>query len=187
VDVEDQVKAALAVGDARTAATLTLRAYGRALWKYARSLLPPDDADDVYCATAEQIWRSLPRFRFECPLRAWAFRLAWRAVGRFQRDPYRRRGRRLRTTEASRIALSVATSVGTVGAQREVFERLRGELSARDRTLLYLRVSRALEWDEVAAVLSREGKAVTSAALRKRYERLKARLVEQARSKGFFG
>ncbi|HET9685070.1 MAG TPA: sigma-70 family RNA polymerase sigma factor [Gemmatimonadaceae bacterium] len=187
MDVEDLVKAALAGGDARTAATLTLRAYGRALWRYAHSLLPPDDADDVYCATAEQIWRSLPGFRFECPLRAWAFRLAWRAVGRFERDPYRRRARPLRTTEASRIALSVGTSAGTVGARQDAFELLRGELSPRDQTLLYLRVTRALEWEEVAAVLSRGGKPVTSPALRKRYERLKIRLVEQARSKGFFG
>ncbi|HET9599636.1 MAG TPA: sigma-70 family RNA polymerase sigma factor [Anaeromyxobacteraceae bacterium] len=184
MQVEEQVKAALARGDSRAAATIALRAHGDALRTYLRSLLPPDDADDVYCAAAEQIWKSLPRFRFECPLRAWSFRLAWRAVGRFHRDPYRRRGRRLLTSEASRIALSVPTSSPGLGGRREAFRRLQAELSPRDQTLLYLRAARALEWDEVAAVLSRDGEAVTSAALRKRYERLKKRLVEEARAKG---
>ncbi|HSB19468.1 MAG TPA: sigma factor [Anaeromyxobacteraceae bacterium] len=181
---EAQIRAALAAGDARTAATLALQAHGDAVRTYLRSMLPVDDADDVYSATAEQIWRSLPRFRFECPLRAWAFRLAWRAVARFHRDPYRRRGRRLESSEASRIALALPSTSAGLGGRREAFRRLQGELSLRDQTLLYLRASRALEWEEVAAVLSRTGETTTSAALRKRYERLKRRLVEKARAEG---
>jgi DNA-directed RNA polymerase specialized sigma24 family protein len=71
-----------------------------------------------------------------------------------------------------------------LGSRREAFRQLQGELSPRDQTLLYLRASRALEWEEVAAVLSRGGGRVTSVALRKRYERLKRRLVEKAQAEG---
>jgi RNA polymerase sigma-70 factor, ECF subfamily len=61
---------------------------------------------------------------------------------------------------------------------------LRAELPVEDRTLLVLRLDRELEWDEIAAVLGAEGVPVSAAALRKRYERLKARLERRAREEG---
>jgi RNA polymerase sigma-70 factor (ECF subfamily) len=41
-----------------------------------------------------------------------------------------------------------------------------------------------MAWDEIAGVLSGQGKAVRPEALRKRYERLKDRLAEMARRRG---
>lgn len=184
MDADAKVREALAAGDVEGAATLALRAHGPAVHGYLRSLLDPDDAEDVFAAFAEQLWRGLPRFRGDCSLRAWAFRVAWSAVARFHRDPYRRRGQRLATSAASRLAASIPATASRLGGRREAFRALQAELSPRDQTLLVLRAGKELEWEEVAMVLSRSGERVASPALRKRYERLKRRLVERAREKG---
>ena len=51
------------------------------------------------------------------------------------------------------------------------------ELTAEDQTLLALRLDQELTWEEVAEVLSIEGRVIDPATLRKRYERIKARLA----------
>ena len=47
-----------------------------------------------------------------------------------------------------------------------------------------LRLDRDLSWREVATVMSAEGEPVDEAALRKRFERVKARLAQRAREEG---
>ena len=47
-----------------------------------------------------------------------------------------------------------------------------------------LRIDRELEWEEIAAVLAADGVEVNAATLRKRFERLKERLREQAEEQG---
>jgi RNA polymerase sigma-70 factor (ECF subfamily) len=184
MDTEARVASLRLAGDHDAAATVVLEAYGPGIRRYLASLLDPDDADDVFANLMVSLWRALPRFRGECPLRAWAFRLAWTQVARFHRDPYRRRGRRLPTSAASRLAASIPSGASSLGQRLDDFRALQAELSPRDQTLLVLRLGRELEWDEVAAVLSRDGARVASPALRKRYERLKKRLVERARERG---
>jgi DNA-directed RNA polymerase specialized sigma24 family protein len=56
---------------------------------------------------------------------------------------------------------------------------LRAELSPEDQTLLTLRVDRDLPWGDVADILDE-----AEPALRKRFERLKLRLRELARTHG---
>jgi RNA polymerase sigma-70 factor, ECF subfamily len=124
----------------------------------------------------------LPAFRFEAPLRAWAFRVAWRASARFRRDPWRARRQRLATSAASRIAISV-TRAGLKDPDDRL-ERLRRTLAPEDHTLLVLRLDREMTWDEIALVLSDDGRNATSAALRKRFERLKNTLGRRARRSG---
>jgi len=76
--------------------------------------------------------------------------------------------------------------------------RLRASLSVEEQTLLVLRVDRELEWEEIAEVLGpgpedddtppggggARPAARRAAALRKRFERLKARLREEAMKNG---
>jgi hypothetical protein len=57
---------------------------------------------------------------------------------------------------------------------------LRAALDPQDQALLFLRVDQKLPWNDVAAVLAAEGEPVEVAALRKRFERAKARLRELA-------
>jgi RNA polymerase sigma-70 factor (ECF subfamily) len=183
--LETELAAHLARGEVDRAATLAIEGYGPAVLGYLGSMLDEDDAQDAFSLFAENLWRGLPAFRWECSARAWAFRLAWFAVARLMRDPYRRHGQRLPTTAASRLAASVAASTTLAReARSDRFRKLREALDPEDRTLLVLRLDRELPWEEIAQVLSTDAAPVTAAALRKRFERLKARLAELARAEG---
>jgi RNA polymerase sigma-70 factor, ECF subfamily len=74
---------------------------------------------------------------------------------------------------------------GREEVRRQGIERLRAMLTPEERTLLVLRLDRDLSWREVAIVLEEEqGEPVEEAALRKRFERVKERLVRLARDEG---
>ncbi|HUL58551.1 MAG TPA: sigma-70 family RNA polymerase sigma factor [Anaeromyxobacteraceae bacterium] len=189
MDVDGTVRSLLAGGDADGASTAAIEAHGPAILGYVCTLVGDDDGPDVFSMFAEDLWRGLPAFRWECTLRAWAYRLAYHAAARFRRDPYRRRAQRLPSSAASRLAASIAASGMSPGSRRDRLRRLRETLDAEDQTLLVLRVDKEMEWEEIAAVLGgegaeRAGRQVTSAGLRKRFERLKDRLAELARAQG---
>ena len=83
------------------------------------------------------------------------------------------------------------------GGRHAHLDILRASLPVDDQALLTLRVDRELEWEEIAIVLANRGDGfegqtgaggplpLTSAALRKRYERLTRRLEKLARESGF--
>jgi len=174
-------------GQLSAAAEAIVRDHGPQILGYLTSVLRNDgDAADVFSQFTEDLWRGLPGFRGECPLRVWAYRLAWHAATRHLRDPFRQRGRRLETTELSRIADEVRSSVllGRREARRQGIDRLRGQLAPEEQTLLVLRLDRDLSWREVATVLAADGEPVDEVALRKRFERLKTKLAELARAEG---
>lgn len=69
--------------------------------------------------------------------------------------------------------------------REERIARLREILEPEERTLLILRVDRALPWSEIAHILAdQEGVAPSEAALRKRFEGLKKKLGKAARDAG---
>lgn len=166
------------------AATVALQGLGPAVLGYLASLHSEDDARDVFSVFAEDLWRGLAAFRRECSLRAWAFRIAWHASARFRRDLYRKRGERLPTSAASRLAASIAGPGLPSDGRRDALRRLREALDPEERTLLVLRLDQELEWEEVATVLSAAGVPVEAATLRKRFERIKDRLARLARTQG---
>lgn len=180
----EAIEALLARGDLEGAATAAVERHGPAVFGYLRTLLPEDDAREVYSQWAEDLWKGLPGFRGDGSLRAWLFRVAWHAAARFWRDPYRARGESLPSSIASRLAASMMPSSMLPGGRRDRLQRLREALSPEERTLLGLRIDRELEWAEIAVVLSAEGTAVSAPALRKRFERLKDRLAQLARDDG---
>ena len=188
VEVEARCLEAIDRGDHAGAATLVVREYGPQLLGYLCSVLRNEaDAGEVFSMFSEDLWRGLPGFRRECPVRVWCYRLAWHAAARFLRDPFRGRGRRLETTELSRLVEEVRSSVflGRDQARQATLDKLRAGLSLDERALLVLRLDRGLSWSEVALVLAEErGEPVEEAALRKRFERLKEKLAEQARTEG---
>lgn len=187
-EVEARCLEALDRGDHAGAATAVVREYGPQLLGYLCSVLRSEaDAGEVFSMFSEDLWRGLPGFRRECPLRVWCYRLAWHAAARFLRDPYRGRGRRLETNELSRLVEEVRSSVflGRDQARQATLDRLRAGLAPDERTLLVLRLDRGLAWAEVAVVLSEaNGQAVDETALRKRFERLKDKLAQRAREEG---
>jgi RNA polymerase sigma-70 factor, ECF subfamily len=188
MSVESRAAELVARGHVDEAATAVIEGLGPEILGYLRTVLRDEaSANDAFSHFAESIWRGLPGFRGEASLRAWCYRVAWRAVLSEKRDPFRRRRERLETTMASRVAGRVfATTAVELERRSAALERLKATLQPEEQTLLTLRLDRRLSWREVADVLSEGGVAVDEAALRKRFERLKEKLARAAREKGLF-
>lgn len=175
--LEDDVRTSLARGDRDGAASAAIASLGPAILAYLRGLHDGDDAEDVFQAWAEDVWRGVHGFRGEGSLRAWGYRLAWHASRRFERNAWRRHRVSLPASAASRLAASCVRSAPTRRDER--LDVLRRALGPEDHTLLLLRLDRELPWEDVADVLGARPEA-----LRKRFERLKRRLGRIAREKG---
>lgn len=187
--VETEVRALCERGDHDRAATAALRGYGPELYSFLAALRPRD-ADDVFAEVSAKLWRGLPKFAWQSSLRTWAYTIARNAA-----HDVRARGRR-------EVALDDASEVGRVvdevrtATQRylrtdfkDKFAALRASLPVEDQELLILRVDRELDWKELAQTLSERVLAgddlVRGAArLRKRFQALKAKLLELGRREG---
>jgi RNA polymerase sigma-70 factor (ECF subfamily) len=180
--IEEQIAAALARGDARRAATDAIRAFGPQLLGYLNTLLRDEDAAwEVFSSVSERLWRGLSRFRGESSVRTWAYRIAWNEARTYASRAARRRERRFLTGELSRLAEQARTTLrSSSSAEKDgLLARLRAELSAEEQTLLILRIDRGLPWKEVAAVMAEEAELPDPATLRKRYERLRQRILKR--------
>jgi RNA polymerase sigma-70 factor, ECF subfamily len=187
MDPEARIRALLAAGDARGAATEAMRSFGPKIYGYLRAILRDDtDAADAFSLFGENLWRGISTFRGESSFRTWAYRVAWNAALAVKDEAWRRHGRRLETGEASRLADEIRTTAARVERQRTALDQLREELTPEEQTLLHLRIDQELPWDEIAQVLGKDGSQVESPALRKRFERLKERLATLARERGLF-
>jgi RNA polymerase sigma-70 factor (ECF subfamily) len=150
-------------------------------------MLRDDDAAlDVFSHFCEELWKSIGTFRGESTFRTWTYTLVMRSVSRYRRDGFRRRGRPLMTGEVSKLVDEIRSA--TPPYQRteikDSIAKLREALEPEEQALLFLRIDQGLSWNEVAAVLSEGGEAIAPAALRKRFERAKARLRKLAEAEG---
>jgi RNA polymerase sigma-70 factor, ECF subfamily len=185
--LEDAARDELARGDLGAAAERAIRGYGPQLLGYLAAVLrDADEADDVFADACEKLLRGIDGFRSEGTLRAWAYRIVWCALQDHLRDRRRARERRYRSHELSEAAAAVRESTRPYlrTSVRDRFDDLRARLAPDEQTLLILRLGRGLSWREVSQVLSRPGLPEEEAALRKRFERVKLKLRELARSEG---
>jgi DNA-directed RNA polymerase specialized sigma24 family protein len=84
-DFDHQVRELLRAGDTRGAATLALRELGPEVLGFLAGVLGDVDADEVYSAWSERLWRSLKGFEGRCSLRTWTYVLARREISRFRK------------------------------------------------------------------------------------------------------
>jgi RNA polymerase sigma-70 factor, ECF subfamily len=178
-DVDEQIARYLEAGDPRAAATRLIEAYGPGVLGYLRvALRDRDAADEAFAQCCEDIWKGMGTFRGESSFRTWAYRIGWHAALRQLRDGYRRR--RCVLTSSARDGLvhseRTPTPLHRCSAARDRLARLRSEMSPDEQALLTLRLDRGLSWSEVAHVLSTDDAPATEATVRKRYERLCAKL-----------
>lgn len=188
--LEDEIRALCDASQHGAAATAAIKGYGPEILGYLVATARTEtDAADAFSMFCEDVWRGLPRFRFASSLRTWAYTLARHALYRLVRDPERRRPK-VSPSEAPELA-QLAEAVRTttlLHLRTEIKDKvaaLREQLDEEDRTILILRVDRKLAWQDIARVLSEEEitdseATKRSAALRKRFERIKERLRKLA-------
>lgn len=176
------------------AVTLGLELYGDEIFGYLAALERSGcEAEEVFAAFAEALWSSLPRFRWDSSFRTWAY-----AIARYTLMQHRRRARTaalrsppgdLRLEEiAERVRSSTAPHLRSSLQLR--LEQLRAELDEDDHALLILRIDRQLSWREIAEIMrprdqpfaDEDAARRAAAALRKRFERLKAQLGSRLRA-----
>jgi RNA polymerase sigma-70 factor (ECF subfamily) len=181
-------------GDHAEATTAALRAYGVELLGFLRALAGDHDlAAEAFAELGEDVWRGLPRFRWESSLRSWLYALARNALAQLRRDPRRRRERNLPLSLAPDIAAAVRTV--TIEIQRtavkDEFRVLREQLDPEEHEILLLRLDRGMAWKDIARVIGGLGGDddldARAAALRKRFERAKQRLKKLAIERGLIG
>jgi len=185
--VEENVRAHLLRGEVDLATTVAIRRLGPDILGYLRAILRDEDvAGDAFAVFCEHLWKGIGSFRGDGSLVAWLYAVAWGVVRRFANDPYRKRRQRLRTTMVSQIADEgrASTAVHLRTDVKDRMARLRESLDPDDHSLLILRVDRQLSWAEVARALADEGSVIDEAALRKRFERVKAKLRKLAVAEG---
>jgi RNA polymerase sigma-70 factor (ECF subfamily) len=190
---ENALRTLLQSRDYDAALTLTIRAYGPELlgWMDAQ-LKDSSQAREAFTWFAEDLWNSMRAFRGECTVRTWAYAVARNSVNR-----YRQRGRGgsfeavvlSAISRASVLMVSPVTPDSSLAKEHQLglIERLRGELTEDDQTLLTLRIDKGLNWREVAIVMQYAGQLPSDevllreeARLRKRFQLVKERLRKLA-------
>lgn len=182
---DEALQALAAAGELSQVAQRAIARYGDELLRYLAAVTRDEaEAAEVFAQTCEDLWRGLPGFRWQASLRTWLYTLSRNAWRRRGRDRFARAGERVALSEQPELAAAVRTQTAQwqKSEVRDRFAALRAQLSEEDRELLALRVDRGLGWREIAQVLQDgdDAAALTrrTAALRKRFERLK----EQIRS-----
>src|SRR5262245_29919436 len=189
---EEQIRSRFDAGDFAGAATVALERYGSEILGFFVSLHGHEtDANDLFSAFCEEMWKALPRFGWMSSFRTWAYAIARHTSSRFLRSPERRAQHHVPLSavpELARVEARIRTQTAA-HLRSEVSERvakLRTELSREDQMILVLRVDRKLSWNEIARVtlegetLSSEEIKRESARLRKRFELIKTKLTALA-------
>lgn len=193
-DVEAEIRSLVEAARLDDALAAVLRGYGPELASYLIAIARSEtDGGDAFAELMTDVWRGLPGFRWASSLRTWCYTLARHALFRLQRAPARRKVVALLSEELAALVAEVHTRTRSY-AQTDVKDgvrALREQLTPDEQAILILRVDRALPWRDIARILTDEGEALIeaalvrrAAALRKRFETIKATLRAQARAAG---
>ena len=182
-DIEIELRRRFDAHDLDGALSAALDAYGDELFAFLLGLARDrGHADDVFGATCERLWKGLPAFRWESTFRVWAYAVARNEFLRATRSTKRKR--EVPVSQVLEQAIARVRSATPIHQRTDIKDRLakvREQLAPDDHMLLGLRLDRRMSWPEIARILGGGDEAAIakeSAALRKRFERLKTRLRE---------
>jgi RNA polymerase sigma-70 factor (ECF subfamily) len=185
---ERAIRALCEAGQHAEATTAALRSYGVELLGFLRALAGDHDlAGEAFAELGEDVWRGLPKFRWESSLRSWLYQLARNALAQLRRDPRRRIDRNLPLSNAPEVAAVVRTVTRDIQRTevKDEFRALRDELDPEEHEILLLRLDRDMAWKDIARILGGDDEIdARAAALRKRFERAKSRLKKLAIERG---
>jgi len=197
-EIEALVRSACDRGEHDRAATLIIEHYGPALLGFLCGWMGNREAaHEAFAMFCEDLWSGLPRFGWRCTAQGWAYTLARNSGRRHAKDELRKRARQTSLTgsKASALAAKVASTVEPYLKTdfKNRFEELRDRLPPDDRLLLLLRSGRQLPFRDIVFVMAESTSGLEptedeltrdAARLRKRFQTLKERLRELARSEG---
>jgi RNA polymerase sigma-70 factor, ECF subfamily len=198
-DVEREIRAHCEAGQLEKAATRLLESYGPEIFRFLMSRLRDDDAaNDVFSQFTEDVWRGLGGFRWQCSVRAWSYTVARHGASRYIADARRRRAREAPLSRAGPLSaighkIRTQTMVAMRTESKNKMAELRDQLPIDDQTLLILRITRKLDWKEIARVMidPPEGREPSdreidqgAARLRKRFQGVKEKLRQMAADGG---
>ncbi|MCH9687524.1 MAG: sigma-70 family RNA polymerase sigma factor [Deltaproteobacteria bacterium] len=174
------------------AVSCALRGYGAEILGFLHAVVvDPTEADDIFSALCEKIWRGLPGFRFESTFRTWLYTVA-RNLAHDRGRARRWRNRWLAEAAGSGIFEVAArvrstTAVHLRSGTKTHLRKILDMLPPEDRVLFVLRLDREMSWNEIASVLTDDSDdevdVVREASrLRKRFERVKAKVATQVRA-----
>lgn len=198
-EVEREVKRLCDEGEIAAATVAAIRAYGPEILGFLIAQHRDDgDGDEVFSHWSERVFRGLAGFGWSSSLRTWAYTVARNASVNYARGKGARARRERGARSAEIIAVEQQVRTATPPYLRtEAKSKLaviRDALPPEDRMLLVLRVDRGLEWKDLARVMLGDDEEVTEAALakesqrlRKRFQLLKAKLVESGKRAGILG
>ncbi len=178
------------------AATWIVERYGRELMTYVVAIARSEtDGTEAFSQLTEDLWRGLPRFRWQSTARTWCYTLARHALFRLRRTTRRRGGPAIALSDAPELARAAeqvrSETLTYLRTQvKDEVAALRERLSPDDQAILILRIDRKLSWLDVARALPCDGEgegegeeaptdaelARRSATLRKRFGRIKSDL-----------
>lgn len=184
--------------------TAILRGYGAEIYGFLVSTHGGwSEADDVFSAFSEALWRSVAAFDLRCSARTWAYRIARNTSVDHRRGARRRREVPMTSSaHVTELAQGIRTATASyLKTERKTeLQRLRDELDPDDRALLVLRIDRDLGWSDLARIFlqdrsdaSGQGCGVVpeadelkreSARLRQRFQKIKRTLHELGRERG---
>ena len=191
IGIDARVRALLDRGERDRAATEVVRAFAPEVLGFLSGVVRSDaDADEIFSAVSERLWRSLATFRWGCSLRTWVYVIARREIHRHRRGARRHVVGRERISELKDV---IAQARSTMHSRHDRLTLLRDELPLEDRELLVLRVDRELAWEEIALAFvgdpekcSEDERGKVAARMRKRFQLIKDRLATRAREEGLW-
>ncbi len=194
---EEQIRAVHAARDFSRAASLALEQYGDEIFGLLVTCLGnSSDAEEVFSIFCEDFWHGLPGFKWHCTIRTWLYVVARNAGRRYLKSPHRYAERNVplsQIPEMKAITQKIygSTAVHLQTHSKDSLRQLRDQLSVADRMLLILRVDRGLSWHDMVMVMADRDQPdapldTTRAErrLRKRFERIKAKLRKLAEQQG---
>ncbi len=156
----------------RVALSSAVRVSQPDVWRLARHLVGPSEADDVTQDTFVRMWKALPAFRGESSGRTWLLSIARRACV----DALRRSGRRRRL--AARLEAEHPTQTVTIAAPDDGYvEELVASLDPGRRDAFVLTQVLGLSYAEAADVCG-----TPIGTIRSRVARARGDLVERVRA-----
>lgn len=182
---EAHIRTLIAAGALREAAAEVVSRYGPTIIGGLRAMLGNRaDVMDAHAQWSENVLRGIGGFGGRSSVHTWARRLAWNAALNLRGQAHRRREQPTGELPEVPEDPSARSHLRAERRWQQLLE-LRAGIAPEDETLLSLRVEQELSWAEIAGVLSTDAAPVDATAVRKRYERLRARLREKARLQGF--